>query len=372
MTNPTHPTWMELDADALRFNLAEIRRRSAPGVKIIASVKANAYGHGIVPVGRILADAGVEILATGSFVEAKAMRDAGITTPILMLAGALPDGMADLLANELIPTVYDMQAARAVAAAADGPTSVYLKVDCGLGRLGVQLDQATALVSEINSLNNVRVDGIYTHVSFKDAGGMAYTNERLDLFRSVVSELKDQGHEIAFSQALASSALMLGWTDDCTAVCPGHVLFGLSPVSAKLADISPFKPALRALKSRIIHVADHSTGPAIGSGGYHASRKHRRTAVMPCGLNDGYRPAVNGQTASVLFGARRLDVIGVSLEHLTIDIPDDVEISIGDEVTIVGGDAARISIEQLADWLDVSPLQAMLTLSGRMPVEVVG
>ena len=168
-----HPTWLTLDAAALRGNLAEIRRRAAPGVQVIASVKANAYGHGIGPVARVLADAGVEMLATGSFSEAKAIRAAGISTPILMLAGTLPEGMKNLVGAGLIPTVYDMAGAQAAAHAATAngtAAAIFIKVDCGMGRLGVALADAPALVAEIAQLDGIWVQGLYTHLSFKGRG----------------------------------------------------------------------------------------------------------------------------------------------------------------------------------------------------------
>ena len=368
-----HPTWMEVDRGALGFNLAEIRRRSAPGVKVIASVKANAYGHGIVPVARVLESCGADMLATGSFAEAQAMRGAGIATPILMLAGALPEAMADLLALDAIPTVYDMAAAQAVSAPATAPATVFVKVDGGLGRLGVPLDAAAGFVAAVANLPRVVVGGLYTHDSFKDAAGMAYSRARLALFARLVDRLAAEGHAIPVTQALASSALMQGWTDGCTAVCPGHVLYGMPSVTPALAPIAPFRPVLKAVTSRVIQVADHAGGPAIGSGGYHLARRSRRTAVMPCGLNDGYRPARAGQTAEVLHRGRRLTVIGVSLEHLTVDVPDDVDIRLGDPVTVAGGDGPRrIDPAEIGAWQGASALEVMLSLSGRMPVTAVG
>ncbi|MDE0726331.1 MAG: alanine racemase, partial [Alphaproteobacteria bacterium] len=129
MSLETHPTWMELDASALVHNLGEVRQRIGGGVRIIASVKANGYGHGIVPVARVLADAGVDMLATGSFAEALALRAAGVETPVLLLAGTLPGGMGDVVAQGFIPTIIDLAGAqavnRAVSLAATAPTDIF-------------------------------------------------------------------------------------------------------------------------------------------------------------------------------------------------------------------------------------------------------
>ena len=227
---------MELDPSALMDNVGEIRRCIGDGVKIIASVKANAYGHGIEPVGRVLSQAGVEMLATGSFAEAVALRDAGVKTPILLLAGALPNALGDVVARGFIPTIYDMDGARAVDKIAKVTAPVFVKVDCGLGRLGIPLDEAPNLLREVASLTNVQLQGLYTHLSFKDSDGMAYARQRLALFYELVTNLRAEGLDIPVTQAIASSALVLGWSDGCSAVCPGHILFGLNSLESDMPD----------------------------------------------------------------------------------------------------------------------------------------
>ena len=366
----THPTGMEIDTSALTGNLAEVRRRARPGVKVIASVKANAYGHGIVPVAKALEKAGVEMLATGSFVEASALRAAGVKSPVLMLAGALPEGLEEIVGAGFIPTIYDRVGARAAAAAGEGRSvAVFVKVDCGMGRLGVGLGDAPALVEEIAALDGIHIEGVYTHLSFKNAEGMAYAKQRLSLFYDLLRDLATRGHAFAYTQALASSALMVGWVDECNAICPGHVLYGMPSVGSDLAPIEGFRPVLGAVKSQVIDSTDHNADPLPDAGGYHAKRRERRTVVVPCGLNDGNRSAIDGQTAEVLYAGRRLRVLGGSLEHLVIEVPDDVEISVGDTVTIVGGAGdQRIDIAEYAKWQGASGLECMLSLSARMPV----
>jgi len=368
---PTHPTWMELDVEALIHNLAEIRRRAGEGVEIIASVKANAYGHGIIAVAQALEIAGVEMLATGSFAEAKSMRAAGLTTPILMLAGSLPEGLPELVGAGMIPTIYDQAGAHAIEAAAGSGAvvPVFVKVDIGLGRLGVDVSRALDFVDDISSFSGIQVEGIYTHLSFRDEAGMAYTRERIPYFYRLLDELKARGHEIPTTQALASSALLAGWTDGCTAVCPGHLLYGITPMGEGEPSNADFRPVLRTINSRIIHVADHLDGPPPGSGAYHIRRATRRTAVAPCGANEGNRSAVSGRTGEVLYKDRRLRILGCSLEYLTFEIPDNLEINVGDTVSVLGGDGpGRIALEEFADWWDTSPLDVMLSFSGRMPV----
>lgn len=365
----THPTWMELDIQALAANLDRVRSCIADGVMVIASVKANAYGHGVVPVAEGLVAAGVDMLATGSFESALEIRRAGAGAPILMLAGSLPCGLAELRRHELIPTIYDQAGAEAAAAIDESPTQVFVKIDVGLGRLGVPVERARAFVNQLAAMPGLDIDGIYTHLSFDDQCGMDWAAQRLPLFYELLTQLARDGIRPRVTQALASSALVVGWRDDSTAVCPGHCLYGLSPVAPELAGGAGYAPVLRAIKSRVIHIGDHAGGPPPGSGAYHARRQSRRTAVTPCGLNDGYRPAGIGQIAHVLCGGRRLPVIGVSLEHLTFDVPDDMTLELGAEVVLVGQQGSEcITLQQLAAWQGASPLQVMMAFSGRIPV----
>ena len=370
----SHPTWMELDARALRHNLAQIRKRINPEVKVIASVKANGYGHGIIPVCKILQEAGVDMLTTGSFYDAKALRNAAINIPIIMLGGSLPSGMLELIEANLIPTIYNMEAANAAADSlhSDKKIPLFVKVDCGMGRLGVNLNNAVAFIERVSKLKNIWIQGLYTHLSFKNESGMEFAEKRLSLFYNLVSELEKRGYEIPITQALASSAITVRWKDQCSAICPGHILFGLPSVNSSLGEIKEFLPVCKNIKTRVIHIADHENGPAIRTGGYHINRSFSRTCVVPFGLNDGNRSSLNGKNPVALFKGARLAVLGVSLEHLTLEIPDDTEINIGDTITIIGqsGDEC-IDMSEYSSWFNTSELETMLTLSGRMPIVVI-
>ena len=373
----SHPTWMELDAHALHHNLAQIRKRIDPEVKVIASVKANGYGHGIIPVCKILEEAGVDMLTTGSSSDAKALRNAGINTPIIMLGGSLPSGMLGLIKANLIPTIYNMETADAADAAANSLHSderipVFIKVDCGMGRLGVSLDNAVTFIETVSKLRNIWIQGLYTHLSFKDENGIKFAEKRLSLFYDLVLELEKRGYEIPITQALASSAITVRWRDQCSAICPGHILYGLPSVNSSLGEIKEFLPVCKNIKTRVIHIANHENGPAIGAGGYHINRTFSRTCVVPFGLNDGNRSSLKGKKPVVLFKGERLGVLGVSLEHLTLEIPDDTEINLGDIITIIGqsGDEC-IDMSEYSSWFKTSDLETMLTLSNRMPIVVI-
>ncbi len=242
----THPTWMEMDYDALAVNVAALRRRLVPGVRIIASVKANAYGHDVMEVARPLAGLGIDTVAPGASRDGVALRQAGFDVDILMLGATLPEGIPELLQHRLIPTVHTMELAEAVSCAAREPTAVYMKIDCGHGRLGFPIGSAKTSVEAIAGLPRVRVEGIYTHLPFSDAKGQAWARDGLARFDALVTALASAGVVIPVSQARASAAIVAGLTDRCSAVCPGGLLYGKSPLDSDFEGAAEFRPVLAA------------------------------------------------------------------------------------------------------------------------------
>jgi alanine racemase len=365
---------MEIDAQALRHNLKQIRKRATSNVMVIGSVKANGYGHGVLPICKILEEAGVDMLTTGSFSDARFLRNEGITTPIVMLGGALPVGISELVQEKVIPTIYNIEAANAVDVAAvsmgaNAKIPVFIKVDCGMGRLGISLSGAVSFIEKVSKLKNLWIQGLYTHLSFKDENGMAFAEKRLILFYDLIGELKKRGHNIPITQALASSALAVGWQDQCSAICPGHLLYGLPSIVSHLGDIDEFLPVCKNVRTRVIHLADHQNDPNLRSGGYHTERSLPKTGVVPFGLNDGNRSFSKDKKPVVLFKGQRLPVLGVSLEHLTFEMPNNVAINLGDVITIIGKSGNDcIGMEEYSSWFDSTCLETMLSLSNRMPI----
>ena len=364
----THPAWMEFDLDALAANFKELERRVGPDVKIIASLKANAYGHGSVETAKILFAQGVFALSTGSFRDAMAIREAGVTTPILMFGGNLPEAAARYLEYDLTPTVYNMETARAVSEAATAPAPVYIKVDAGMGRLGIELGEAESFIREVSTFNNIKIEGVYTHLSFKNAKGQAWSKRGIERFNQLNDRLREGGLDIPVTQAVASANLMVGHMDGSNAICPGALLYGLSAVNPDLAPIEPFRPVLTAIKARLIHVGAFPDDPALKEGGYHTVRQSDRTGVVPLGLYDGYRKPQAGAPAAVLINGQRRPVLGVSLEHLTFDLLGDDKVKVGDTVTVLGADGGdEITLAEIAGWQGTGLNDLLMNFDGRLP-----
>ena len=373
MPADTRPNEAEIDLSALGENVSLVRSRIKPGTAIIASVKANAYGHGIVQVARRLTEAGVEILATGSIADAIAMRDAGISRPILMMGAALPSAVADLLRNGLIPTVHCQELADAVVTSAARRTPVYVKVDCGFGRLGIPLRDADRFVLDLARHSRVEIAGLYTHLPFADADGLAFARDRIARFEALVTRLAQNGLAIPVTQARASAALLAGLEDHCTAVSPGALLYGLSPVDAGLASPTGLRPVLTRILTRLIQISPWAGDRSPEYGSRHSPRVRSTTGVVPFGRVDGNRAPCPDQNAFMLVDGVKAPVLGVSLEHAVIDLSDVRRPEVGQEVVVLGqSGGVRIALEDIARWQGVGVNDVLMAVNGRVPARVIG
>ena len=369
----SEPIRVEVDLEALEGNLRHIERLAGAGQHIIAAVKGNAYGHGVVEIALALERLGIHSLATGSPAEARAIREAGVGLPILMFGSSPPEETAALALEGFVPTLMNFETAQAISGSATRPTPVYIKVDAGLGRLGVSLEEAHSFVERTTALPNVLIEGIYTHVPFSAEPGRAWAASRIAAFDSLITELEGSGHAAPITQVRASSCLLAGFTDRCNAVCVGHLLYGLSPYAPDVvADLSALRPVLRSVKTRLIHVGHHGQGADVAIGGLYGIERARTVGVAPVGLAHGFARVAPGKTPFALVGGKRVRILAVSLEHTTVDLDGSDTAAPGDEVTLLGGDGPeRITLDDLAGWHDESPIETVMRLSGRAEISTV-
>lgn len=357
---------MEIDTETIRSNYREIERRVGPGTRVMPSLKADAYGYGALEVAKITARLGAFGLFTGNIGEAIAMRQAGLGLPIVIFGAYLPDEMPRLLAHDLIPTVYNLELARAVGSAAQQPREVYIKVDCGLGRLGVPLEDAVELIQAVARLDRVIVGGLYTHLPFGDAAGCDWARRQLGLFDALLRRLADAGIRPPVTQARASSGVAAGLGDAANAVCVGHLLYGLSPFSDdKAFDLGGFRPALRRIRSRLIHVGRHGQGSDLAIGGLYGVRQGKVMGVLPVGLSSGLGTLKQPGTATALVRGRAVPVVSISLEHTTLDLGDAADCVPGDEVVLVDEAGESGALRRFAAAQGRTPLEAMANMSAR-------
>jgi alanine racemase len=350
------PVWGEIDLDAIRHNLAHLRVRAGRPVKVIAPVKANAYGHGVARIGLHLERLGVDGLATANLDDALAMRAAGVELPILMYGSQLPTGFGMLLDNRLTPTVYSEEGVRALAglvAGAEHPVNVHLKVDCGLGRLGIRPELAPALVRELRSHPQLRLEGIYTHIPFDGPLAGAWSRRAMAVFERLVDDIQAEHRiEIDYAQAAASSVLTGGFPDHLNTIAPGHLMFGLSPISGERAETLGFRKALRALRAQLIHIGHREVGDDLIGTGPYGTTEARKVGVILLGIDNGYRASPADEAAHMLVRGTLCRVLSVTAEYTVVDLSGVPGAAVGDVVTIIGEDGGRtIAVEDLARQL---------------------
>jgi len=360
---------MDIDMDAVLANLAELRRLTGEATRIIAKLKADAYGHGCVPIARLLERQGVDCFAAGSLHDAEAMRAAGIAAQIVLLAPLRPETIDRVLRANLTPMVPDIAIATALDRRAGRRIAVFVEVDCGFGRFGVPCDAALGMLRTLRGMNHVEVDGIYTHNSFSDPAGREWARRRAVHFAALVAEFGREGLRPRIVQALASPGIFTGLPDPGNAVAVGHLLYGASPVGPQVETPAAgiFRPALSAIATRLVKAGPK---PPPGEAASYVSGTSGPVGVIPVGLAHGYRPVA--PEAFVLVAGRPAPILRVCLENTIVDLARSPAAA-GDEVLLLGtsGDTP-ITIEMLAQWHRTSVLTILTSLGRSLDRRHVG
>lgn len=365
------PSWIEIDLQALAHNHRQLQHLAGPGRRVIASIKANAYGHGALDIARVLEACGAFGLWTGHVPEALALRRAGIRAPIFLFGGYLPQDIPELLRHDLIPTICDAEGLAAAASSGQSAAPVIVKVDSGLGRLGVSLAEAGPLIRSIVRTDGVRLAGIYTHLPFHDRCGLEWAAACAAKFEGLLTELHHEGIAPEISQLWGSSGLIAGLADGTNAVCVGHLLYGLLPLEAGLGRPLDLRSVCTGIKSRLIHIGRHPPGADLAIAGRYRSAGASVVGVLPLGLGDGMTALRTGTAPVALVRGARAPIIGVSLEHMVLDLAAVPRAAIGDEVALVGDSReAMITLAECAATLARTPLELLMGFSGRLAVRI--
>ncbi len=366
------PTVATVHLAAVRANFAEARRR-AEGREVIAVVKADAYGHGAVPVARALQDAGCRRLAVLSVDEACALRDAGVEIPILVLGGV--QGAADVaVAQRLTPVVHhpgEIERLSAAAKARSTSIPVQVEVDTGMHRMGVVAEEAVELLAAVDAEPALTLDGVYTHFARADEPDLTPTLEQLVEFRRVLDAARERGIEPGLVHCAHSAGLLAGKRvfdalPEAGAVRPGLMLYGVHPAPHLEAEL---RPAM-TLRTRVAHVRRLRAGAAVGYAATFRAERDTRVATLPVGYADGV-PIAASNRGSVLIRGRRLPMIGrVSMDYVTVDA-GDAPVEIGDDAILFGGDdAGRLPVEEAAAAAGTIAYELLVRVGARVPRSV--
>jgi alanine racemase len=345
---PLRPTWAEVDLDLLAHNLRVVRAR-IEGVPVMAVVKADAYGHGAVPVARRLEREGVDWLGVALVEEGSALRRAGVRAPILVLDGFLPEQADALLAHGLTPAIYRVEQARALDAAARArglQASAHLKIDSGMGRLGVPVPDVPAFADSLRPLGSVRLTGAFSHLAAADTRVDSYTGEQTQAFLKAIAALKAGGFSPGLLHLANSPAILNHRSTWMGLARPGLLLYGYHPDRG--GDTLAVKPIL-SLRSAIIDLRELPGGATVGYGRTWKAEAPSLIATLAIGYADGL-PRAAGNRAQALVRGRPAPIVGrVSMDLTTLDVSSHPEVRIGDPATLIGRDGdAFASAEDLA------------------------
>lgn len=367
------PTHAHVDLDALRHNLAAVRALTRPGTRVLAPVKGDAYGHGAPAVARALEAAGVDWFGVALVEEGAQLREAGVTRPVLCLGGVGRHGSEEAVARGLTPVVYDEgDAARldAAAARAGRPIPVHLKVDTGMGRLGVPTAQWERFLDRIAGFRHLEVEGLLTHFAVSEAPDATYTLEQGRRFREALAQARARGVHPRLLHTCNSGGLLTRPELHLDMVRPGIVLYGVAP-APHLRDRVPLRPVMR-VATQVLFVKDLPRGASVSYGRTWVARRPSRIATLPVGYADGY-PRALANRADVLVRGRRCPVVGVvCMDLVMVDVTDLAEpVESGDEVVLLGAQGdERITADELAGHVGTIPYEILCGFSERVPRRV--
>jgi alanine racemase len=369
---PIRPTRAEIDLAALRRNMAAVRAL-APRAEILAVVKANAYGHGAVIVAQALEQERVKMLGVALIEEGIELRNAGIRSPILVLGGSYEGGYELMVAHGLTPTVFRSEHLRGLeqaAAKAGTRVDAHLKIDSGMGRIGVLPADVDAFLGQAAKLSRLRIDGLLSHFASADLENRQFTRAQVQIFRDVHARMRARGLQPSWRH-LSNSAGVIDLPEvrdglELNMVRPGIMLYGLHP-AAWLRASATLQPAL-AWKTAVTHLKRVAPGTPISYGSTWRAPRESLIATLPVGYADGYSRLYSNR-AQVLIRGRRAKIVGrVCMDMSMVDATDIPDVRVGDEVVLLGAQGAeRISAEELAELAQTIHYEVICAVGARVP-----
>jgi alanine racemase len=365
-----HPITAEIDLTAFKNNIQEIRRSIRPETNIIAVVKANAYGHGIVDMAKLALKFGADSLAVARTTEALQLRKKNVPGPILVFGYTTEDEIEPLIINDITFTVYDLNTAKTINDYADKLSKravVHIKIDTGMSRLGfVSKIESIEKIRKIGELPNIYLEGIYTHFADADNYDKQYTVMQLEQFNAFLDLLNKNNISIPVKHASNSAAVIDHPDANFDAVRPGIALYGLYPseyVNRHKLNLIP----VMTLKVQVAQVRTIPKGTKVGYGCRFTADHDMKIATLPIGYADGFtRMLKNGE---VLIKGVKAPVIGtICMDQCMISVDHITEVNIGDEVVIIGRQgSSSIKIEDIAKKLGTINYEVACMISFRIP-----
>ncbi len=368
-------TRAEIDLTAFRHNLQNLRKYLDPQTRIMAIVKADAYGHGAVSCARIAVESGAaNYLGAGVIEEGIELRENGLNAPILILGSIFPDEAEDLVRHNLATILCTQPLAQALSKEAekqDKTVSVHIKVDTGMNRLGISPENLPALLDQVRDLKNLKIEAVSTHFSSADDEDLSVTQAQLEKFQTALTILQKEGVHTPIVHCANTSALFKFPESHFNMVRPGLILYGVLP-SPSLRPVidqgeNPFQPVMQ-WKSQIILLKPIAKNQPVSYSGSFTTQRDSLIATLPIGYADGLHRMLSNKMDVLIRGRRAPQVGNICMDMILIDVTDIPDVQAGDEVVIFGrqGDE-MISVEELAVKGKTIPYEILCSVSKRVP-----
>lgn len=364
-------TWANVSIDALEHNCREIRRH-AGSCKMMGVVKADAYGHGAVPVSHALTELGTEYLAVSNLEEAVQIRRGGVRTPILILGYTPAEYAENMIYLDISQEVHSLEYARQLNRALDGTNfmlTVHLKVDTGMSRIGFLSDNGIEELLEVARLPHLHVEGVFTHFSVADSRvpeDVAYTRSQYERFHKTLKALREAGMEVELAHCCNSGATLLYPEYAMDMVRPGIMTYGIHP-SVETAGILPLEPVM-SLSSTVSQIRTLPEGTQISYGRTYQTEGERTIAVISIGYADGLLRSLSGRMGFLIDGSFAPQVGKICMDMCMADVTDIPEVQVGDEAVVIGSSGQlNQGADKLAELLGTIPYEVLCGINKRIP-----
>lgn len=365
--------WAEVDLDAIWENMVHMKENIAENTKILAVIKTDGYGHGGVPIAKMLERLDFMFgYAAATYEEAHVLREAGVKKPILILGYTFPYCYEELIREEIRPAVYRRDTVEELAAAAakvGKKAKVHIKVDTGMGRIGITPDEeGLEFVRFLIEHPELEVEGIFTHFAKSDEADKTSANHQLELFQNFIDKIQTElGITIPVKHCSNSAAILEMPQANMDMVRAGITTYGLYPSEEVSKDIVPLRAAM-SLYSHIVYCKMIHAGQSVSYGGLFTAQKDTRVATIPVGYGDGYPRSLSGR-GYVLIHGKRAPILGrVCMDQFMVDISEIPEAMDGDKVTLLGMDGTeRITAEELGELSGRFNYEFVCDLGKRIP-----
>lgn len=365
--------WAEVDLDAIWENMVHMKENIAENTKILAVIKTDGYGHGGVPIAKMLEQLDFMFgYAAATYEEAHVLREAGVKKPILILGYTFPYCYEELIREEIRPAVYRRDTVEELAAAAakvGKKAKVHIKVDTGMGRIGITPDEeGLEFVRFLIEHPELEVEGIFTHFAKSDETDKTSANHQLELFQDFIDRIQTElGITIPVKHCSNSAAILEMPQANMDMVRAGITTYGLYPSEEVSKDIVPLRAAM-SLYSHIVYCKTIHAGQSVSYGGLFTAQKDTRVATIPVGYGDGYPRSLSGK-GYVLIHGKKAPILGrVCMDQFMVDISEIPEAMDGDKVTLLGMDGTeRITAEELGELSGRFNYEFVCDLGKRIP-----